>query len=349
MECVQIHNYVIGSGHSTFIIAEAGVNHNGRVDLAIQLIQAAARVGANAVKFQTFKADKLTSTEAPKALYQKETTPDSDSQREMLRKLELPWDAYPELVAECSRKNILFMSTPFDDESADFLDTLGLSVFKISSGEITNLPFLVRIARKGKPIILSTGMSYLNEIDCAVRSIINEGNEQLALLHCTSAYPANPSDINLKAIDMLSHAFQVPVGLSDHSEGIVIPLAAVALGASIIEKHFTIDRSLPGPDQRASLEPMELNEMILGIRKIESALGTGRKIPVEAESDTARVARKSLAARRAIPKGVVLSEDDLTMMRPGTGLPPAALEYVVGRTTKVDIPAESLISLEMLV
>jgi N,N'-diacetyllegionaminate synthase len=344
---LTINDRRIGAGQDCFVIAEAGVNHNGNVDTAIQMIHAAAHAGADAVKFQTFKAEKLTLPHAPKAAYQKETTPESESQLNMLRRLELSQDVYPVLIAECRKKSILFMSTPFDDDSANFLDGLGMSVFKISSGEITNLPFLVQIARKGKPVILSTGMSYLSEVDIAVRAIRAAGNQQLALLHCTSVYPANPADINLRAMNTMEQAFQAPVGFSDHSLGIEIPLAAVAMGASIIEKHFTLDRSLPGPDQQASLEPGELENMVKGIRKVEAALGNGCKEPVELEADTANVARKSLVSCRQIPAGSVLSESDVVMMRPGTGLPPAMLEYILGRTTRVDIPAGRLIALEM--
>jgi N-acetylneuraminate synthase len=346
-QMLNINDRQVGTGQPCFVIAEAGVNHNGNVDLALRMIRAAADAGADAVKFQTFKADKLTTAQAPKAVYQKETTANDENQLEMLRKLELSLEAYPLLVEACHANGILFMSTPFDEESVNMLDALGMAVFKISSGEVTNLPFLIHIAHKGKPMILSTGMSYLGEVDTAVRAIFSTGNHQLALLHCTSAYPANPADINLRAMCTMEHAFQLPVGFSDHSMGIEIPLASVAMGAAIIEKHFTLDRTLPGPDQRASLEPLELKAMVVGIRKIEAAMGHGRKEPVECEADTAAVARKSLVARKIIPAGASLTESDVVMMRPGTGLPPAMLPYLIGRVVRLDIPAGSLIALEM--
>jgi sialic acid synthase SpsE len=265
----------------------------------------------------------------------------------MLRKLELSPEAYPVLMEECRIHKIIFMSTPFEEESADMLDALGMPAFKIPSGEITNLPLLIHIAHKGKPIILSTGMSYLSEVDVAVRTILSTGNQNLALLHCTSNYPADPAGINLRAMSTLAHSFQLPVGFSDHSEGIEIPLAAAAMGASIIEKHFTLDRSLPGPDQHTSLDPKELEAMVKGIRKVELALGHGRKEPAEGETDTAAVARKSVIARNKIPAGTRISQSDLAIMRPGTGLPPAMLPYVIGRISRVDIPAGTLLNFEM--
>jgi N,N'-diacetyllegionaminate synthase len=344
---IRLPGRSINHGHPCFIIAEAGVNHNGDTGMAMRLIQSAAQAGTDAVKFQTFKAERLASPQAPKAIYQEENTLKHESQLEMLHKLELPTDAYPALMEECNKHGILFLSTPFDEESANMLDSLGMEMFKISSGDLTNLPLLIHIARKGKPMILSTGMSYLSEVDVAVRTIFAAGNQQLALLHCTSSYPANPADINLRAMNTMAQAFHTPVGFSDHSMGIEIPLAAVAMGASIIEKHFTLDRNLPGPDQRASLEPSELGSLVKGIRKVESALGHGRKEPVEAEADTAAVARKSLVARQNIPAGSRLEESHIVIMRPGTGLPPAMLPYMVGRIARQNISAGTLITLEM--
>ena len=345
---LNLPNREIGPGNPCFVIAEAGVNHNGNLELAHRLIKAAALAGADAVKFQTFKAERIVTAQAPKAAYQAQATGQNESQFEMLRKLELPPEAYPALVEECRINGILFMSTPFDEESADLLEALGLSIYKVSSGDVTNLPFLKHLARKRKPIILSTGMSYLSEVDQAVRTIFESSNRKLALLHCTSNYPANPAEINLRAMQTMAQAFQVPVGFSDHSTGIEISLAAVALGATILEKHFTLDRSLPGPDQKASLEPAELEAMLKGLRKVEAALGHGRKEPVEREADTATVARKSLVARENIPAGTHLTEAHLTILRPGTGLPPAMLPYLLGRTTRIEIAAGTLLSLEML-
>lgn len=344
----KIAEHAIGSDHPCLIIAEAGVNHNGSLDTAREMVRVAARAGADIIKFQTFKADKLITAHAPKAAYQVASTGKDESQLQMLRKLELSESDFRNLFDECRRNNILFLSTPFDEDSADFLFLLGMDAFKISSGEVTNLPLLAHIARKGKPLILSTGMSYLAEVDTAVQTIRAAGNHNLALLHCTSNYPADPADVNLRAMTSLEHAFQVPVGFSDHTMGIEIPLAAVAMGASILEKHFTLDRSLPGPDHQASLEPAELGNLVKGVRKVEASLGHGRKEPAECEADTAAVARKSIVARFDIPAGTALNESSFVMMRPGTGLTPAMLKYIVGRTARVNIPAGTLISFEMI-
>ena len=337
----------IGEGEPTFIVAEAGVNHNGDINLAKRLIDVAVEAGVDAVKFQTFKAEKVVSEKAPKAEYQKETTSASESQLDMLRRLELSPEAHRELQAYCEERSVLFISTPFDEESVDLLDELGVPVFKIGSGEITNWPFLEYIARKGEPIILSTGMSYLSEVDEAVRVIRDAGNDQIVLLHCVSNYPANPADANLHAIQTMAAAFQVPVGFSDHTPGIEVALAAVALGATVIEKHFTLDRSLPGPDHRASLEPEELKALVRGIRTVESALGDGQKRPTANEADTTVVARRSLVAACDIPAGTVLTERHIAIRRPGTGLPPSMRPFLVGLSARMDIPAGMLLRPEM--
>ncbi|MEA2031577.1 MAG: N-acetylneuraminate synthase, partial [candidate division Zixibacteria bacterium] len=250
----------------TFIIAEAGVNHNGNLELAKQLVDIAAKAGADAVKFQTFKAEKVVTPDSPKADYQLQATEESESQYEMLRKLELSHEQHVELMSYCRKQKIIFMSTPFDRESADFLYELSVPVFKIGSGEITNLPFLEYVSGKGKPVILSTGMSYLSEVDEAVKVVRKAGCERFVLLHCVSNYPAAAQDVNLQAMHTMATAFQVPVGYSDHTLGIEVSMAAVALGACVIEKHFTIDRTLLGPDHQASLEPDELSAMVKGIR-----------------------------------------------------------------------------------
>jgi N-acetylneuraminate synthase len=315
--------------------------------MAHRLIQAAAQTGADAIKFQTFKAERLATKFAPKAKYQEDAISKDENQLDMLKKLELPIDAYISLIKECEHYGIIFMSTPFDEESADLLNSLGILIYKISSGDLTNLPLISHIAKKEKPIILSTGMSYLCDVDIAVRTIYENCNRELALLHCTSNYPANPEDINLRAMNTLAQAFQVPTGLSDHSEGIEIPIAAVAMGASIIEKHFTLDRELPGPDQKASLEPVEMKRMVSAIKKIEAALGHGRKEPVEREAETMAVSRKSLIARINISSGTKLQNSHFAILRPGTGLPPILLPYLVGRVTRIDIPAGTLLSLDM--
>jgi N-acetylneuraminate synthase len=347
-QTIEIGDRKVGPGFPCFVIAEAGVNHNGEIQMAMEMIRAAARSGADAIKFQTFKAEKLVSIRAAKAKYQIANSHDSESQLEMLRRLELDEDSFNSLRRECLNSNILFLSTPFDEESLDQLVDLEIPAIKIASGEINNFPLLEHIARTGKPMILSTGMSYLGEVDAAVRTIRSSGNHQLALLHCTSNYPAHPADMNLRAMHTLAEAFQLPVGLSDHSEGIEIPLAAVAMGACVLEKHFTLDRSLPGPDQSSSIEPDELTSMIQGIRKVEAALGHGRKEPVERELETVAVARKSLVACEQIRAGSQIENHQIAIMRPGTGLAPAMLPYVVGRVAKMDIPVGEMITFEML-
>lgn len=345
---VNIAGRNVGPGHPCFIIAEAGVNHNGSPELARRLVDVAAQAGADAVKFQTFKAERMVTRDAPKAEYQKRTTDVAESQFDMLRRLELSPEMHRELMACCGERGILFMSSPFDEDSADLLANLGVAVFKIPSGEITNLPFLSHVALKDKPMIVSTGMSYLSEVEAAVRTIEEAGNRQLVLLHCVSNYPADPGDANVMAMRTMATAFGVPVGYSDHTPGIEVPLAAVALGACVIEKHLTLDCSLPGPDHRASLEPEGFSAMVRGIRTVESALGHGRKVPAASEVNTASVARKSLVAARDIPADTVLTEELIAIRRPGTGLPPAMLPYLIGRTIRIRVPAGDLLRLEIL-
>lgn len=337
----------VGQEHPCFIIAEAGVNHNGDINMALDLIDVAARSGADAVKFQTFNAERLATREAPKARYQLETTDLNESQVEMLRKLELTPMMHQQLLTRCQEHGIIFMSSPFDIESADLLDDLEVPAFKIPSGEITNLPYLSHIAAKGRPMIVSTGMAYLSEVETAVRVIREAGNEKFILLHCVSNYPANAADINLRAMATMAQAFGVPVGYSDHTTGIEISLAAVAIGACVIEKHFTIDRNLPGPDHRASLEPDELITMISGIRNVESALGHGRKEPVSSEANTATMARKSIVASQDLPAGAELTADMIDIKRPGNGLPPTMLSFALGRRLKISVPRDTLLTLEM--
>jgi sialic acid synthase SpsE len=272
----------------------------------------------------------------------------SESQLEMLRRLELSREDHLELFSYCRRKGILFMSTPFDEESADLLEELGVPVFKIPSGELTNLPFLTHVARKGRAMIVSTGMSYLDEVKDAVQAVAETGNMNLALLHCVSTYPANPADVNLRAMHTMAAAFNVPVGYSDHTLGIEVALAAVALGACVVEKHFTLDRTLPGPDHRASLEPDELAALVRGSRVVEKALGHARKEPSASETNTAAVARKSLVAKWDIRTGSMLTEEMITLKRPGTGLPAAMRSKIVGRKAKQDIPAGTFLTLEMM-
>lgn len=344
---ISVAGRKVGPAYPCFIIAEAGVNHNGSLEMARQLVDAAVRAGADAVKFQTFKAERIVTRDAPKAAYQKRTTDVAESQYDMLRRLELSPEMHRQLLAYCEERGILFMSSPFDEESADLLAELDVAVFKIPSGEITNLPFLAHVARQGKPMIVSTGMSYLSEVEAAVRTIGEAGNRQLVLLHCVSNYPADSADVNLRAMGTMATAFGVPVGYSDHTPGIEVSLAAVALGACVIEKHLTLGRDLPGPDHKASLEPEEFAAMVRGIRTVESALGHGRKEPAASEADTAAVARKSLVAAWDIPAGATLTEKLISIKRPGSGLPPVMLPYLIGRTLGVDVPAGQLLQLEM--
>jgi len=345
---VEIAGHRIGPGQPCFIIAEAGVNHNGNFDLAQQMVEVAARCGADAVKFQTFKAERLVAPNAPKAGYQLRATLTDESQFEMLRRLELSAAAHRELMHHCQKQGLLFMSTPFDEESADLLQDLGVALFKIPSGEITNLPFLAHVGCKGRPMIVSTGMSSLEEVAAAVRTIEEAGNRDLILLHCVSDYPANPADANLRAMSTMSETFHVPVGYSDHTPGIEVALAAVAMGACVIEKHFTLDRNLPGPDHRASLEPGELAALVRGIRIVEAALGHGRKEPAASEASAAAVARRSIVAAHDIPAGARLTGDMLTIKRPGTGLAPAMRSHLVGRIAAQDIPTNTILTWEMI-
>ena len=348
MRPVQIGCRTVGPGHPCYVIAEAGVNHGGDPDLAFRLVDAAVAAGADAVKFQTFKADRVASPQAAKAAYQRRTTPEDEAQVDMLRRLELPFQVFAELDAYCRRLGIQFLSTPFDDESAEFLARLGIPAFKVASGEITNLPFLRRLAGYGRPLIISTGMAGLGEVEAAVAAVTGAGCRDLVLLHCVSNYPADPADVNLRAMDTLRAAFDVPVGYSDHTPGADIALAAVARGACVLEKHFTLDRSLPGPDHAASLEPGELRDLVAGVRRVEAALGDGRKRPAASEMETRALARRSIVAARDIARGTVVTEDMLDLRRPGTGLPPQMLEHIVGRVARRPIAAGTLLSLDMV-
>jgi len=349
MDAVQIADRLIGRGQPCLVIAEAGVNHNGQVELAKRLIDAAAAAGADAVKFQTFDAGKLADRTAPKAAYQLRTTDRGESQLDMLRRLELPHAAYGPLQARAARRRLFFFSSPFDEASADFLERLDVPAFKIASGEITDVPLLRHIARKGRPVILSTGMSTLREVREAVEVIRRAGNEQVILLHCVSNYPADPADANLRAMRTMAKACGAPVGYSDHTPGIEVALAAVALGACVIEKHLTLDRSLPGPDHQASLEPGQLRALVRGIRTVEAALGHGRKEPARSEAATAAVVRKSVVAARRIPTGTALTARLLAAKRPGTGWPPSRRDELIGRRTKTDIPRGAMLTRDMLV
>ncbi|HLO69113.1 MAG TPA: N-acetylneuraminate synthase [Holophaga sp.] len=341
----SIAGRAIGPGHPCFVIAEAGVNHNGSLATALALVDAAAAAGADAVKFQTFSAARLVTSAAPKAEYQVRNTGSGESQQAMLKALEMDEAMHLAVMEHCRRKGILFLSTPFEEGSADLLERLGLPAFKLPSGEITNLPYLAHVARKGRPVILSTGMADLGEVERALAVLREAGDPPVALLHCVSAYPTSPADANLRAMDTLARAFQVPVGYSDHTTGLEVPLAAVALGACILEKHITLDRSLPGPDQVASLEPAGLEALVAGVRTVEAALGHGRKEPAPCERNTAEVARKSLVTAMPLPAGTVLGPGHLVLMRPGNGLGASLLPLLAGRTVARDLPAGRVLEL----
>jgi len=340
---VVVAGRTIGGGAPTFVVAEAGVNHDGDLDVARRLVDAAADAGADAVKFQTFRADALVSREAPKAAYQRETTGIDESQRDMLRHLELGPEAHADLGEHARRRGLLFFSAPFDEASVDLLEAMGVALLKVPSGEITNLPLLRHMARKGRPMLVSTGMSTLDEVQRAIETIRAEGCSLLALLHCVSAYPAPAAETNLRAMDTLRDRFGCPVGLSDHSLGIEVAIAAVARGAAIVEKHLTLDTNLPGPDHRASLDPNEFTAMVRAIRAVESALGDGDKRPMPCEADTRRVARRSLVAAVPISTGEVLTQERIAVKRPGTGISPADLERVLGRRARRDVAADELL------
>jgi len=346
---VDIAGRMIGPGQRCFIIAEAGVNHNGEVALAKRLIEAAADAGADAVKFQTFRADRLVSRSAPKAAYQRGTTDPEESQFEMIRRLELSPGAHRDLQGACRRCGVLFLSTPFDEDSVALLEELGVPAFKISSGDVTNWPLLSYVARRGRPVILSTGMSDLEEVADAVRTIRGAGNGRLILMHCVSQYPADPAEANLRAMQTLAGSFAVPVGFSDHTRGTEVALAAVALGACVVEKHLTLDRRLAGPDHRASSDPGEFRTLVRGIRAVEAALGDGRKRPMPGERDTALAARRSLIAAQDIPAGTPLTDALIAIQRPGGGLPPSARARLLGRKVKVDLRGGTVLTWDVLV
>jgi N-acetylneuraminate synthase/N,N'-diacetyllegionaminate synthase len=334
---IRIGDRYIGDGSPCFIIAEAGVNHNGDVEIAKKLIVEAKQAEADAVKFQMFRAEDVATRSAEKAEYQKQSTGKEESQYEMIKKLELSEDSFKELARYAKSKGILFLSSPFDDHSVDLLSELNVLAFKVASGEITNLPLLSHIAEKKKPIILSTGMATLGEIEEALRLIRRHSLDEIALLHCVANYPARIEDLNLRVIQTLKQAFGIPVGFSDHTLGIMASVLAVALGACIIEKHFTLDRNLQGPDHKASLEPAELREMIRGIRDAEKALGDGVKKISKDEEEIKKVGRRSIVARTTIRKGEKITREMLAIKRPATGIEPKYVDAITGRVTKKQI------------
>ena len=329
----------------TLIIAEAGVNHNGNIDMAKRLIEAAAEAGVDYVKFQTFKSEKLVSRHATKADYQKANTGGEDSQLKMLQQLELSRDDHFLLIEHCKKCGIKFLSTAFDLESIEFLHSLNLDLWKIPSGEITNLPYLRSIAQKGGRVIMSTGMCDLSDIEAALKVLISNGTpeENITLLHCNTEYPTPWNDVNLRAMHDIAKRFNVPVGYSDHTRGIEVPIAAVALGATVIEKHFTLDNNLPGPDHKASLEPHQLKAMVDAIRHIECALGSGTKQVSESERKNMAIARKSIVAATEIKKGELFTPQNITVKRPGGGISPMKWDEVIGTTASHDYQPDEMI------
>lgn len=330
----------------TFIIAEAGVNHNGSIDVAKQLVDVAKQSGADCIKFQTFIAENLVSKKADLADYQIKNMKNNQSQYSMLKELELSFQDFCEIKKYCEQVGIIFLSTPFDFASIDFLQQLDMAYWKIPSGEITNLPYLEKIASTRKPIILSTGMSNEDEVRDAITILKRGGSDKIALMHCTSEYPAPFCEVNLRAMVTLRDVFGYPVGYSDHTEGWAVPVAAVALGADIIEKHFTLDKKMEGPDHKASLEPQELKKMICQIRNVQCALGTGEKGPQPSEVKNMKIARKSIVAKRNICKGEVFSTENITIKRPGTGVSPMLWYDVIGQAAIRDFKEDELIEVD---
>lgn len=328
---------------SIVIIAEAGVNHNGSLATAKQMVLAAREAGADYIKFQTFCPEKLVSGSAQKAEYQKETTGAGESQLEMLQKLALTQEDFLELREYCQEQGIGFLSTPFDLDSIHFLDKLNMDFWKLPSGEITNLPYLLEIGQTRKPVVMSTGMCEMEEIAAAINCLQKAGTAEITLLHCNTEYPTPMRDVNLKAMQTMENEFHLPVGYSDHTQGIEIPIGAAALGACVLEKHFTLDRTMEGPDHRASLEPEELKDMVTAVRNIEQALGKGKKEPSESEKKNRAIARKSIVAKTPIKKGDVFSPENLTAKRPGNGISPMQWFELIGQKAGRDYAADELI------
>lgn len=329
-----------------YIIAEAGVNHNGNLDIALRMVECAKECGCDCIKFQTFKTERLVTKTAKKADYQIQNTQNEDSQFSMLKSLELSYDDFRLLKERCDSVGIDFISTPFDSESVDLLEELGVSVYKMSSGDITNKTLIEYVAARQKPVIISTGMSTMEEVHEAVEWIEQKGNHRITLLHCTSNYPAPYNEVNMNAMLTLKQEFSYDVGYSDHTKGIIIPVMAVAMGATVIEKHFTLDKYMEGPDHKASLDVSELKSMVEAIRNVEAAKGDGIKRPAESEISTRDVARKSIILKYAMKRGEVLSLKDMDIKRPGTGIPPKYIERLCGKKLLRDMPAEEILKFE---
>ncbi|MEH1739361.1 N-acetylneuraminate synthase [Fusobacterium varium] len=328
-----------------FIIAEAGVNHNGNINLAYKMVDEAKKAGVDCIKFQTFKTEKIIYKEAKKAEYQEKNTENKETQYEMLKKLELTYDEFKKLKKYCEEKEIMFLSTPDEEESLNFLiDELNMEIVKIGSGEITNYIYLEKIAQKNKPIILSTGMSTLGEVEKSLEIIRKYNNQKITLLHCTTNYPCPVEEVNLKAMLTLKEAFKLDIGYSDHTLGIEIPIAATALGATVIEKHFTLDKNLDGPDHKASLEPLELAKMVEAIRNIEKALGNGIKQPNASENKIKEVIRRKIIVFKNLKKGDILKEEDLIFKRSNNGIEAEFYKMIIGKKIKRDLKEETIIS-----
>lgn len=343
---ISIGPRFVGSGHPCLVIAEVGVNHNGDLARARKLVIEARRAGADCVKFQTFSTERVASRGAPKAAYQLRTTDPGEGQSEMLRKLEMPASWHAELMSLCRQEGILFLSTPYSVEDVDLLDDLGVHAFKLASIHCAEPNFVAYVARKHKPIVLSTGMATLEEVSAAVAAARGAGNGALILLQCTTEYPARVADANLRTIPAMREAFAVPVGYSDHTESTTACIAAVALGACVVEKHFTLDRALPGPDHAASFDPAQFAALVGAIRDSETALGDGIKRPCAVERENIKTMRRSLAARRDLEAGEFLTEDAVTMLRPGTGIKPARLQELLGRRLARSVPSGQLLSID---
>jgi N,N'-diacetyllegionaminate synthase len=334
---------VIGFGSRVFVIAEIGLNHNGSVGEARKLIDAAAEAGADAVKFQSFRVDRLLVSSRDRYAQQ---TDGEESTYQMLRRYELSWEDQEKLKRHADERGVLFMSTPFDEESADFLDSLGVPLFKIASSDITHVPLLRHVASKDKPILLSTGMSFLSEVADAIWNLKSAGAKEILLMHCVSSYPASPKDMNLRALQTLQSYFELSVGLSDHSEGILLSLVAVALGAVVIEKHFTLDKTAAGPDHKSSIDPAELKQLVKSLQEVEASLGDGRKRPANTEEESRLFGRRSIVAAVDIRIGETIAPWMLTCKRPGSGLEPRFLEKVIGMTARRNLGKDTILQWE---
>ncbi|MBC8500903.1 MAG: N-acetylneuraminate synthase [Nanoarchaeota archaeon] len=345
---IKIGNKIIGEKHACFIIAEAGVNHSGDIKIARRLIDAAAEARVDAVKFQTFKAEKLATRDAKQAEYQTKNIGKEETQFDMLKRLELKEEFHKPLKNYSEKKGLIFMSTPFDEDAIDFLDELGVEIFKAGSGELNNIPYLVKMAKKNKPMIISTGMSTMDEVKKAVEAIRNAGNDNFVFLHCTTNYPTPFEEVNLRAMETMRKKLSCLVGYSDHTEGLLVPLVAAAMGAVVIEKHFTLDRTMEGPDHKASLEPNELKEMVRQIRLIEEIRGSEKKELAPSEFSMSKTIRKSLVAKNDIKKGNVIKGEDIIIKRPGIGIMPERIDEVIGKIALRNFNKDELISFEDL-